>query len=128
MFPKNQVDVEYPDTAKYSGTRKDGRNLVEEWIEKMKDKVSFSHVLLPTVSSTHTRRSKGAFCSVFLHLCRTAIMSGTRRRSYRSIPATWITCWVRLAHAGVSHRSAVIIIIMVPLLCSNDGFCNSRSI
>lgn len=40
MFPKNQADVEYPDTAKYSGTRKDGRNLVGEWIEKMKDKVS----------------------------------------------------------------------------------------
>ncbi|TNM89175.1 alkaline phosphatase, tissue-nonspecific isozyme [Takifugu flavidus] len=38
MFPKNQVDVEYPDTAKYSGTRKDGRNLVGEWTEKMEDK------------------------------------------------------------------------------------------
>lgn len=60
MFPKNQVDVEYPDTAKYSGTRKDGRNLVGEWIEKMEDKVSFSHVLLPAVRSAYTRSSKGA--------------------------------------------------------------------
>lgn len=42
MFPKNQSDVEYPTVAKHSGTRKDGRNLVGEWIEKMKDHVSFS--------------------------------------------------------------------------------------
>lgn len=40
MFPKNQSDVEYPDNAKHSGTRKDGRNLVQEWKERMKDKVS----------------------------------------------------------------------------------------
>ncbi len=31
MFPKNTSDVEYPDIAKHSGTRKDGRNLVQEW-------------------------------------------------------------------------------------------------
>lgn len=42
MFPKNQSDVEYPSVAKHSGTRKDGRNLVGEWIQKMKDYVSFS--------------------------------------------------------------------------------------
>lgn len=40
MFPKNQSDVEYPNIAKHSGTRKDGRNLVAEWTEKMKDSVS----------------------------------------------------------------------------------------
>ncbi|KAM9759634.1 alkaline phosphatase, tissue-nonspecific isozyme isoform 1-T2 [Menidia menidia] len=38
MFPKNQSDVEYPDVAKHSGTRKDGRNLVQEWIDRVKHK------------------------------------------------------------------------------------------
>ncbi|XP_029947111.1 alkaline phosphatase, tissue-nonspecific isozyme [Salarias fasciatus] len=38
MYPKNQSDVEYPNIPKHSGTRKDGRNLVEEWIAKKKDK------------------------------------------------------------------------------------------
>ncbi|XP_068171727.1 alkaline phosphatase, tissue-nonspecific isozyme isoform X2 [Antennarius striatus] len=38
MFPKNTSDVEYPDISKHSGTRKDGRNLVQEWIDQMKDK------------------------------------------------------------------------------------------
>ncbi|XP_033822674.1 alkaline phosphatase, tissue-nonspecific isozyme [Periophthalmus magnuspinnatus] len=38
MFPKNQSDVEYPNIAKHSGTRKDGRNLVQEWIDKMQSK------------------------------------------------------------------------------------------
>lgn len=41
MFPKNQSDVEYPNVPKQSGTRKDGRNLVQEWTERMKDKVIF---------------------------------------------------------------------------------------
>lgn len=45
MFPKNQSDVEYPDNAKHSGTRKDGRNLVQEWFERTKDKVSPPHFL-----------------------------------------------------------------------------------
>lgn len=40
MFPKNHSDVEYSNIAKHSGTRKDGRNLVAEWAEKMKDSVS----------------------------------------------------------------------------------------
>lgn len=39
MFPKNQSDVEYPGNTKHSGTRKDGRNLVQEWVDRMKDKV-----------------------------------------------------------------------------------------
>uniref|UniRef100_A0A8C3A659 Alkaline phosphatase n=2 Tax=Cyclopterus lumpus TaxID=8103 RepID=A0A8C3A659_CYCLU len=38
MFPKNTSDVEYPGVAKHSGTRKDGRNLVQEWIDKMRNK------------------------------------------------------------------------------------------
>ncbi|XP_008318967.1 alkaline phosphatase, tissue-nonspecific isozyme [Cynoglossus semilaevis] len=38
MFPKNTSDVEYPNVAKYFGTRKDGRNLVQEWIDGKKDK------------------------------------------------------------------------------------------
>uniref|UniRef100_A0A3Q3WR19 Alkaline phosphatase n=1 Tax=Mola mola TaxID=94237 RepID=A0A3Q3WR19_MOLML len=37
MSPKNQSDVEYPDVAKHNGTRKDGRNLVQEWIDRTKD-------------------------------------------------------------------------------------------
>uniref|UniRef100_A0A146ZJE0 Alkaline phosphatase n=1 Tax=Fundulus heteroclitus TaxID=8078 RepID=A0A146ZJE0_FUNHE len=37
MYPKNMSDVEYPNEIKYSGTRKDGRNLVEEWTNKMKN-------------------------------------------------------------------------------------------
>lgn len=35
MFPKNVSDVEYPNVAKHSGTRKDGRNLVQEWRDRM---------------------------------------------------------------------------------------------
>lgn len=42
MSPKNQSDVEYPDVAKHNGTRKDGRNLVQEWIDRTKDQVGFS--------------------------------------------------------------------------------------
>ena len=42
MFPKNKSDVEYPSVAKHSGTRKDGRDLVQEWIDKTKDKVNLS--------------------------------------------------------------------------------------
>ncbi|XP_062842449.1 alkaline phosphatase, tissue-nonspecific isozyme [Trichomycterus rosablanca] len=38
MLPKNTSDVEYPDEKKYSGTRKDGRNLIQEWINRTKDK------------------------------------------------------------------------------------------
>uniref|UniRef100_A0A4W5KPN4 Alkaline phosphatase n=1 Tax=Hucho hucho TaxID=62062 RepID=A0A4W5KPN4_9TELE len=38
MFPKNQSDVEYPGEKKHFGTRKDGRNLVEEWTNRMKNK------------------------------------------------------------------------------------------
>ncbi|KAG1949727.1 alkaline phosphatase, tissue-nonspecific isozyme [Pimephales promelas] len=38
MYPKNTPDVEYPGDKKHNGTRKDGRNLVGEWIDRMKDK------------------------------------------------------------------------------------------
>lgn len=37
MYPKNIADVEYPHMSKYNGTRNDGRNLVEEWQNKMKN-------------------------------------------------------------------------------------------
>lgn len=37
MFPKNMSDVEYPGDKKQSGTRLDGRNLVQDWIDRMKD-------------------------------------------------------------------------------------------
>lgn len=40
MYPKNHSDVEYPDIPNHRGIRKDGRNLVQEWIERMKDKVT----------------------------------------------------------------------------------------
>ncbi|KAJ8360465.1 hypothetical protein SKAU_G00169900 [Synaphobranchus kaupii] len=38
MFPQNTSDVEYPREHKHSGTRKDGRNLVEEWKIRMAHK------------------------------------------------------------------------------------------
>ncbi|MEQ2179974.1 hypothetical protein GOODEAATRI_030830, partial [Goodea atripinnis] len=37
MYPKNMPDVEYPTQSKHNGTRKDGRNLVEEWTNKRKN-------------------------------------------------------------------------------------------
>ncbi|GAA6107885.1 alkaline phosphatase, tissue-nonspecific isozyme [Tachysurus ichikawai] len=37
MLPKNMSDVEYPGEKKHNGTRKDGRNLIQEWIDRMKD-------------------------------------------------------------------------------------------
>ncbi|XP_019713482.1 alkaline phosphatase, tissue-nonspecific isozyme [Hippocampus comes] len=37
MFPKNTPDVEYPTVEKHNGTRNDGRNLVQEWIDKTKN-------------------------------------------------------------------------------------------
>ncbi|CAL8336782.1 unnamed protein product [Lota lota] len=37
MYPKNTSDVEYPGQAKHNGTRKDGRNLVQEWMDRMTD-------------------------------------------------------------------------------------------
>lgn len=46
MYPMNMSDVEYPDITKHSGTRKDKRNLVEEWKNTMKDEVIFLFVLL----------------------------------------------------------------------------------
>lgn len=39
MLPKNMSDVEYPSEKKHSGTRKDGRNLIQEWQERMTGKV-----------------------------------------------------------------------------------------
>ncbi|XP_051957437.1 alkaline phosphatase-like [Xyrauchen texanus] len=38
MYPKNVSDEEYPGDKKHNGTRKDGRNLVAEWIDRVKDK------------------------------------------------------------------------------------------
>nr|XP_057910854.1 alkaline phosphatase-like isoform X2 [Doryrhamphus excisus] len=38
MYPKNTPDVEYPDMEQHNGTRNDGRNLIQEWVDKMKDK------------------------------------------------------------------------------------------
>ncbi|XP_037534502.1 alkaline phosphatase, tissue-nonspecific isozyme [Nematolebias whitei] len=41
MTPKNMPDIEYPTQTKHNGTRKDGRNLVQEWIDRTKDKKGF---------------------------------------------------------------------------------------
>ncbi|XP_017264389.1 alkaline phosphatase-like [Kryptolebias marmoratus] len=38
LFPQNTPDVEYPTKTYNNGTRKDGRNLVQEWTDRMKDK------------------------------------------------------------------------------------------
>lgn len=40
MYPKDTPDVEYPNEKQHYGTRKDGRNLIDEWKERMKEKVS----------------------------------------------------------------------------------------
>lgn len=81
MFPKNQPDVEYPSIGKHNGTRKDGRNLVQEWTERTKDKVCFSsppaslvfpRTLLPSQLHLHTHLHTHViiqtFCSFFLFL------------------------------------------------------------
>uniref|UniRef100_A0A673FVD6 Alkaline phosphatase n=2 Tax=Sinocyclocheilus rhinocerous TaxID=307959 RepID=A0A673FVD6_9TELE len=41
MYPRNTPDVEYPGDKKHNGTRKDGRNLVGEWIDRVKDKKGY---------------------------------------------------------------------------------------
>ncbi|XP_065097249.1 alkaline phosphatase, tissue-nonspecific isozyme [Paramisgurnus dabryanus] len=41
MYPKNTPDVEYPSEKKHNGTRIDGRNLVAEWLDRVKDKKGF---------------------------------------------------------------------------------------
>ncbi|KAL2090481.1 hypothetical protein ACEWY4_012744 [Coilia grayii] len=38
MYPKDTPDVEYPNEKAHYGTRRDGRSLVNEWKERMKDK------------------------------------------------------------------------------------------
>ncbi|XP_036387719.1 alkaline phosphatase, tissue-nonspecific isozyme [Megalops cyprinoides] len=38
MAPRNSSDVEYPEERKHNGTRRDGRNLVEEWRGRMVDR------------------------------------------------------------------------------------------
>ncbi|KTF74611.1 hypothetical protein cypCar_00036624 [Cyprinus carpio] len=41
MYPRNTPDVEYPGDKKHNGTRKDGRNLVAEWTDRVKDKKGY---------------------------------------------------------------------------------------
>ncbi|XP_077386876.1 alkaline phosphatase, tissue-nonspecific isozyme [Festucalex cinctus] len=41
MFPKNTPDVEYPTVERHNGTRNDGRNLVQEWIDRTKNKKGY---------------------------------------------------------------------------------------
>lgn len=53
MFPKNTSDVEYPGVAKHNGTRNDGRNLVQEWIDGKKAKVRFPSLLPLSSSQLH---------------------------------------------------------------------------
>lgn len=53
MFPKNQSDVEYPGEKKHFGTRIDRRNLVEEWNNRMKNKVSCSVLVLLSLLFYH---------------------------------------------------------------------------
>lgn len=47
MLPKNTSDVEYPAEKKHNGTRKDGRNLIQEWVDKTKEKVGATSYLNP---------------------------------------------------------------------------------
>lgn len=70
MYPKNTPDVEYPGDKKHNGTRKDGRNLVGEWIDRVKDKVrdetrekqgtSF-HLIYNVMSNSVQERKKKRF-------------------------------------------------------------------
>ena len=115
MFPKNKSDIEYPGVAKHSGTRKDGRDLVQEWTDRMKDKVNVSPSSLSlSLCSSHSstpsfylpnfiyifRSSKWlAVCFTFVSFffpqpCRKAFMYGTRSSSYHWTLTTWITYWV----------------------------------
>lgn len=59
MFPKNTSDAEYPRERRHAGTRQDGRNLVEEWKDRVRNMVGprdasgsygalGNHVLSPT--------------------------------------------------------------------------------
>lgn len=41
MLPKNMSDVEYPAEKRHSGTRKDRRNLIQEWTDRMSDKKGY---------------------------------------------------------------------------------------
>ena len=54
MFPKNMSDVEYPGDKKHTGTRKDGRNLVQEWTNRMKDKVTNRNISALCLFLTNT--------------------------------------------------------------------------
>lgn len=79
MFPKNTSDVEYPNVAKYFGTRKDGRNLVQEWIDGKKDKVicwKYFYIMFEVTYKSHSRN----YVSVLYH--RKLTMSGTRGSFY----------------------------------------------
>ncbi|XP_048879840.1 alkaline phosphatase, tissue-nonspecific isozyme [Brienomyrus brachyistius] len=40
MYPQNTTDVEYPNVQKDRGVRKDGRNLLEDWRQRMSNKRS----------------------------------------------------------------------------------------
>lgn len=77
MFPEGTPDPEYPTDVNQTGTRLDGRNLVEEWLSK--------HQVMrftPIVAQQRPGRAVG----LTNHLCpsRAPSMFGTVKNSFRS--------------------------------------------
>lgn len=73
MYPRNTPDVEYPGDKKHNGTRKDGRNLVEEWTDRMKDKVK-----------DETREKQGTSFHLFIY--NVMFNSAQEKKSFHAMP------------------------------------------
>ncbi len=73
MYPRNTPDVEYPGDKKHNGTRKDGRNLVEEWTDRMKDKVK-----------DETREKQGTSFHLFIY--NVMFNSVLEKKSFHAMP------------------------------------------
>lgn len=72
MYPKNTPDVEYPGDKKHNGTRKDGRNLVGEWIDRVKDKVK-----------DETREKQGTSFHLFIY---NVMFNSFQKKKKKKIP------------------------------------------
>lgn len=76
MYPKNTPDVEYPGDKKHNGTRKDGRNLVGEWIDRMKDKVK-----------DETREKQGTSFHLFIYnVMFNSVQKKKKKKSFHAMP------------------------------------------
>lgn len=76
MYPKNTPDVEYPGDKKHNGTRKDGRNLVGEWIDRMKDKVK-----------DETREKQGTSFHLFIYnVMFNSVQKKKKKKRFHAMP------------------------------------------